>query len=225
MMRALFSGDMPQLVLFDLDGTLVDSVPDLAQAVDKMLCALDRPVAGLEKVRTWVGNGAAMLVKRALADDLHPSDEEDHQYRRAYNLFLNYYAQATADQSELYPGVRECLETLAVSGVRMGLVTNKPMQFTRSMLEGLQLDSYFEVVFGGDSFPEKKPHPRPLREAMVACGVEPDVTLMVGDSVSDVRAARAAGCPVVCVPYGYNHGSPISESLPDLIVETLDQMI
>lgn len=222
-MRQLFAGELPQLVLFDLDGTLVDSVPDLAQAVDKMLLALGRPSAGEAKVRTWVGNGAVMLVKRALSDNMSPTSE-DADFDHAYALFLEYYAAATADRSELYPGVKACLAALAEANIAMGVVTNKPIEFTHPMLASFGLEKYFQVVLGGDSLATKKPSPEPLWQAAKQCGVEIEQTLMVGDSKSDLGAARAAGCPVACVPYGYNHGLDIADFKPDLIVDQLDQL-
>ena len=211
--------------MFDLDGTLVDSIPDLAQAVDKMLHALGRPVAGIDKVACWVGNGASVLVRRALAGGLCDQQIDESLFKQAYPLFLQFYGEATSDQSELYPGALECLEGLKKQGVKLGLVTNKPILFTRSMLEGFQLDGFFDVVLGGDSLAEKKPDPMPLLEVMRRCDVQSEKALMVGDSVSDVRAARAAGCSVVCVSYGYNHGQPISLSEPDLVVDRLDQLL
>lgn len=223
-MQHLFAGEKPELILFDLDGTLVDSVPDLAQAVDRMLQAIDLPVAGIEAVRDWVGNGAAMLVRRALAGAMRPQ-EDDSRFEQAYQLFLQYYAEATADRSELYSGVEQTLQDLNASGVRMGVVTNKPIQFTDSMLSGFALAEYFDVVLGGDSLPQKKPSPEPLLHAMQLCGVSPEQTLMVGDSKTDVAAARAAGCPVVCVPYGYNHGEKIEEAKPDLVIECLTELV
>jgi len=226
-MRHLFDGNDPALVLFDLDGTLVDSVPDLAQAVDRMLLALDRKVAGIDQVRNWVGNGAQMLVKRALAGqhDVDNIDLDAALYERGYGLFLDYYGEATADQSELYPGVIECLDGLKARGIAMAVVTNKPISFTRSMLDGFGLSDYFPVVLGGDSLPTRKPDPEMLQVAMAESGATAAQTLMVGDSLNDVGAARNAGCPVACVPYGYNHGQPIEQAQPDLIVERLDQLL
>lgn len=226
-MRSLFGGRDPQLVLFDLDGTLVDSVPDLAQAVDRMLEALERPVAGLERVRDWVGNGAPMLVKRALAGalDIGGREPDAELFEAAYAHFLAYYGSATAERSEVYPGVVECLEGLHARGVALGVATNKPMRFTTPMLEGLGLQRFFTVVRGGDSLPTCKPDPAMLFDAIEQCGARPATTLMVGDSSNDVKAARAAGCPVAAVPYGYNHGEPIAASRPDLLVERLDALL
>lgn len=223
-MQELFEGQNPKLVLFDLDGTLVHSVPDLAQAIDRMLVAIDRLPAGIDKVGQWVGNGAAVLVRRSLADDMAGEGVDESLFDKAYELFLAFYSESTSDLSELYPGVLECLEWMRERGVKLGVVTNKPISFTHSMLEGFGISDFFEVVLGGDSLSERKPHPMPLQEAMKRCGTEPQNTLMVGDSVNDVAAARAAGCPVVCVPYGYNHGEDIALSNPDKIVGRLDHL-
>lgn len=222
-MQRFFAGKDPKLVLFDLDGTLVDSVPDLAQAIDRMLVEIDRLPAGVEKVRNWVGNGAAVLVKRALSGTMHPAKELDG-FDHAYALFLKFYAQATADKSELYSGVEQCLKTLQARGIQLGVVTNKPICFTETMLDGFSLSEYFQVVLGGDSLAQKKPEPEPLLSAMDACDAAPHNTLMVGDSSTDVRAARAAGCSVVCVPYGYNHGEDIALAKPDLVIENLSYL-
>ncbi len=224
-MRHLFDGQYPKLVLFDLDGTLVDSVPDLASAVDRMLIALLRPAAGVEKVRCWVGNGAPMLVKRALADCMCPSDADDPLFEKAYALFLQFYGESTAGDSVIYPGVLRCLQGLREAGVPMGLVTNKPIHFTHHLLSGMKIDHFFGVVLGGDSLAKKKPDPLPLQEIMRRFEVSPAETLMVGDSISDVNAARAAGCAIACVPYGYNHGEDIAMSDPDLMVERLDMLL
>ncbi len=226
-MRHLFEGNDPALVLFDLDGTLVDSVPDLAVAVDLMLETLDLAPAGVERVRDWVGNGAPTLVRRALHGELDVSAAAfaPGQFEEAYALFLQFYGESTATLSVLYPGVSECLKGLRARGISLGIATNKPMRFTTEMLQGLGIDSYFQVVIGGDSLPTCKPDPAMLLSAIEQCGAMPVTTLMVGDSSNDIRAARAAGCKVVAVPYGYNHGEPIEASAPDLIVERLDALL
>lgn len=224
-MRQLFADENPKLVLFDLDGTLVDSVPDLAHAIDRMLLELGKETAGIERVRSWVGNGASVLVQRALAGSIEAQIGNPDEFEKAYALFLKFYGEHTADQSCLYEGVEECLVALQNQQIKMGLVTNKPIQFTRTMLAGFKLDDYFDVVIGGDSLPQKKPSPEPLLEAMASCSATPSETLMVGDSKSDVGAARAAGCPVICVPYGYNHGEDIARYAPDLIVKSLAELV
>lgn len=226
-MKSLFKGKLPQLVLFDLDGTLLDSVPDLALATDQMLQALGRPAAGEERVRSWVGNGAAMLVKRAVTGLQEPSDTElDHAlFDQALQLFLDYYGKCCASKSQLYEGVMEFLQYLQADAVTMGLITNKPIGFTEPLLELFQLQQYFTIVLGGDSLEQKKPDPLPLNHAMQQLQVTPEQTLMVGDSRSDIHAARAAGCPVVAVSYGYNHGEPVSIYQPDRVVDNMLELI
>ncbi|MCP8689125.1 phosphoglycolate phosphatase [Marinobacterium sedimentorum] len=226
-MRSLFAGQDPALVLFDLDGTLVDSVPDLAVAVDRMLAALELEPAGVARVRDWVGNGAPTLVRRALHGQLEISDARlpEGRFDKAYGLFLQFYGESTAALSALYPGVLECLNGLQARGIRLGVATNKPMRFTGEMLQGLGIDGYFDVVIGGDSLPTCKPDPAMLISAIEQCGATPATTLMVGDSSNDVLAGRAAGCKVAAVPYGYNHGEPIAASAPDLIVARLDALL
>lgn len=224
MLKSLFQGQLPQLILFDLDGTLVDSVPDLAAAVDEMLLALDRPAVGLDSVRHWVGNGAQVLIRRALNNSMDDAGVETALFEQAQVLFFQAYAKHAVAHSALYSGVLECLSGLAEAKIPMGLVTNKPMQFTTPLLEGLGIAQYFSVVVGGDSYPEKKPHPMPLQQSMAQCGALPEMTLMVGDSISDLNAARAAGCAIVCVPYGYNHGQDIRLSGPDRVVDSLAEL-
>lgn len=226
-MRQLFEGQDPELILFDLDGTLVDSVPDLAAAVDEMLRALERPLAGLDKVRQWVGNGAPMLVQRALTGEQNPNAEaiDPVLFDKAFGLFMSAYGNSASHSSTLYPGVMACLQGLHARGIKLGVVTNKPIQFTHPILDEFGLSPFFSVVLGGDSLPQKKPSPEPLWHAMALAGVAAEYTLMVGDSKSDIGAARAAGCAVVAVPYGYNHGEPIQNYKPDLLVERLDQLL
>lgn len=225
LLTSLYDDQFPQLVLFDLDGTLLDSVPDLALAVDRMLAALKRPLAGEALVRDWVGNGAQVLVQRALAYGDANNEPDKTLFERAFALFLNHYGQCCAEQSQLYPGVREYLNFLHERQVDMGLVTNKPISFTEVLLDEFDLRRYFSVVLGGDSLVEKKPHPLPLQHAMIARRVAAEQTLMVGDSRSDIKAAQAAGCRVVAVTYGYNHGEPVSLYQPDIIVDDLMQLV
>lgn len=213
----------PELVLIDLDGTLVDSVPDLADSVDRMLADLGRPAAGEARVRDWVGNGVERLVKRALVDALE-GEPEPALFERGYPLFMGYYAENTAGRSRLYPGVREGLEYLRSAVDHVACVTNKAERFTRPLLQALGVADSFELVVSGDTLPKKKPDPVPLLYAAEFFKVQPEHALMVGDSVNDVSAARAAGYAVVCVPYGYNHGRDIRESEPDAVIETLAEL-
>ena len=226
-LKTLFKGELPQLVLFDLDGTLLDSVPDLALAVDRMLTAMRMPEAGEDRVRNWVGNGAQMLVKRALVglDSPVGSEPELALFDRAFPLFLQHYSACCSEKSQLYSGAIELLTALQSAQVGMGLITNKPISFTETLMDDFGLNSYFSIILGGDSLAEKKPHPLPLLYAMEKAGVGPDKTLMVGDSRSDIEAAQAAGCKVVAVTYGYNHGEPVARYAPDLIVDNLTALI
>ncbi len=226
-MKALFNGEFPKRVMFDLDGTLVDSALDLTAAVDNMLQALGREPAGEAKVRQWVGNGAQVLVKRALTGELHPSEEalEPELFQAAYDVFLAAYAQSNGRYAKLYPGVEALLAHLHQASVPMAVITNKPMAFTTPLLKAMQIDQYFDLVLGGDSLPAKKPDPLPLLTVCEASGCLPEQALMVGDSRHDVAAARAAGCPVVAVSYGYNHGEPIESCSPDRVVDSFEELI
>jgi phosphoglycolate phosphatase len=214
----------PDMILIDVDGTLVDSVPDLAYCVDEMMQRMGRPVHGEARVRDWVGNGVERLVRRALLGQLEgePSGED---FERAYPLFLELYADNTAKRSRLYPGVREGIQTLKAAGFRLGCVTNKAARFTEPLLKDLGVRDAFEIVISGDTLPQKKPDPAPLLHAAEFFGVEPARALMIGDSVSDVKAARAAGFRIVCMSYGYNHGEDIRDCGPDAVIDDMTQLL
>ncbi len=213
----------PEMVLIDLDGTLVDSVPDLTFCVDEMMQELGLPVRGEARVRTWVGNGVERLVRRALTDSLDGEPEEE-LFQRAYPIFLRLYAENTSGRSRLYPGVREGLDYLRSAGFKLGCVTNKAEQFTLPLLDDMGIRDYFGIVVSGDTLAEKKPHPMPLLHAAKFFGVEPANALMLGDSMSDVKAARAAGFNVVCMSYGYNHGIDIREANPDAVLDSMAEL-
>ncbi|MCU7920501.1 MAG: phosphoglycolate phosphatase [Candidatus Thiodiazotropha sp. (ex Epidulcina cf. delphinae)] len=210
----------PEMILIDVDGTLVDSVPDLAYCVDEMMKQLGRPPHGEAKVRDWVGNGVERLVRRALIGRLDGEPEET-DFERAYPLFLDLYAVNTSQRSMLYPGIREGLGYLKNQGYRLGCVTNKAARFTLPLLKDLGVDSDFEIIIAGDTLPKKKPDPMPLLHAAKSLGVDPVAALMVGDSQSDVKAARAAGFQIVCMSYGYNHGEDIRQYKPDAVIDSL----
>lgn len=210
----------PELVLIDVDGTLVDSVPDLTFCVDETMQAMGLPQRGEEAVRQWVGNGVERLVERALVNhvDGHPAQE---MFDTALPVFLELYAKNTSQRSRLYPGVKEGLEFLAAQGFKLGSVTNKAERFTVPLLKTLGIFDAFEIVISGDTLPKKKPDPMPLIHAAQHFGVTPRQALMVGDSRSDVKAARAAGFQIVCVSYGYNHGEDIRDYAPDAVIDTM----
>jgi phosphoglycolate phosphatase len=208
------------MILMDLDGTLVDSVPDLAYCIDAMLERLGRPPRGEAAVRTWVGNGVERLVQRALTGRLE-GEADAAYFERAQRIFLDLYRANTSERSHLYPGVRDGLDYLKTAGYPLGCVTNKPAQFAEPLLRDLGVRDYFGIVVSGDTLPRRKPDPLPLLHAAAHFGVEPGDALMVGDSVSDVKAARAAGFAIVCMTYGYNHGVDIRTAHPDAVIDSL----
>lgn len=213
----------PEMVLIDVDGTLVDSVPDLAHCVDVMMSKLGMPARGEARVRHWVGNGVERLVKRALIDRLD-GEPDPGLYDKALPIFVECYSENTCRGSRLYPGARAGVEWLKQAGFRLACVTNKAARFTEPLLETLGVRSYFEVVVSGDSVANKKPHPEPLLYAAARLGVAPAHALMVGDSVNDVEAARAAGFQIACVSYGYNHGQDIREARPDAVIDSIAEL-
>jgi phosphoglycolate phosphatase len=210
-------------VLFDLDGTLVHSAPDLAAAVNRMLHDLGHAEQPLENVITWVGNGMTRLVKRALTGDMH-AEPDAGLFARALTLFKTHYAAHLAVHTKPYAGTPAVLETLAGRGFSLGCVTNKPAMFTVPLLQQLGLDKYFRVVVSGDTTPVRKPDPAPLRHACEALGIDAARAMLVGDSANDVQAARNAGMPVICVSYGYNHGRDVRELNPDVVVDSLAEV-
>jgi len=213
----------PEMILIDVDGTLVDSVPDLAYCVDVLMERLGRPPHGEAAVRNWVGNGVERLVRRALVGQLD-GEPPDADFDRAYPIFLDLYAENTSKRSVLYPGVREGLDWMAAAGYRLGCVTNKAAQFTIPLLTDLGVIDRFGIVVSGDTLPQKKPDPAPLLHAAAHFGVDPTQSLMVGDSVSDVKAARAAGFGIVCMSYGYNHGVDIRLARPDAVIDSMVEL-
>jgi phosphoglycolate phosphatase len=210
----------PEMILIDVDGTLVDSVPDLAFCVDEMMQQLGREPRGETRVRNWVGNGVERLVRRALIGKLDGEPAND-EFEKAYPIFLDLYADNTSKRSLLYPGVREGLDYLKAAGYALGCVTNKAAQFTIPLLKDPGVYDDFSIVVSGDTLEHKKPHPAPLLHAAEFFKVDPANALMVGDSISDVKAARAAGFSIACVPYGYNHGEDIRVAKPDLVIESI----
>jgi phosphoglycolate phosphatase len=211
------------MILIDLDGTLIDSVPDLAFCVDAMMTELGLPVRGEAAVRNWVGNGVERLVQRALCNDLD-GQPDAALFERALPVFMRLYQENTSQRSCLYPGVREGLDLLQAQAYRLGCVTNKAERFTLPLLRDKGILDRFELVVSGDTLEKKKPDPMPLLYAAERFGVAPADSLMVGDSRSDVKAARAAGFRIVCMTYGYNHGADIREEHPDVVLDRLDQL-
>ena len=223
-----FDEHWPAVALFDLDGTLVDSALDLAAAVDQTLQQLQRDPAGLEHVRQWVGHGAAILMRRALAgradwEAVKPAD--DTLFEEALALFFQHYQNTSGQYAKVYPGVIECLQRLQQLGCPMAVVTNKPEQFVAPLLKQLSLDGYFSLIVGGDTLPTKKPDPAPLLYAMEFLRGQPATTVMVGDSAADVGAAQAADIACVAVTYGYNFGGSVRTLGADAVVDSLTELL
>ena len=213
----------PQMVLIDLDGTLIDSVPDLAYCVDALMSQLGLPPRGEAKVRQWVGNGIERLVKRALLDQLD-GEPDPALLAKALPIYFELYKDNLSKRSRLYPGVKEGLQFLLDAGYKLGCITNKAAAFTEPLLKDLGIYDYFQIVVSGDTLPVKKPDPLPLLHAARFFKVDPRHALMVGDSISDVKAARAAGFQVICMSYGYNHGQDIRDAHPDAVIDSMVQL-
>lgn len=215
-----------KFIAFDLDGTLLDSVPDLAIAADQAVQALGYPSVSVEQVRDYVGNGADVLIGRSLSQSLTINPELSDELRaEARELFDEFYEQSGHKLSNLYPTVKETLEELHQAGFTMAVVTNKPSKFVPHILEQHGIAKYFVDVLGGDAFPEKKPNPVALNWLMEKHQVQPLEMLMVGDSKNDILAAKNAGCTSFGLTYGYNHGEPISASNPDFVADKLSELL
>ena len=213
----------PKGILFDLDGTLVDSVPDIGNAANLMLTALDMPNHSDQLLQSWVGNGTPQLVKRALTGSL---DEEPQEqlFNRALGLFQETYAEHIFERSRLYPGVFQTLGRFASVGIDMACVTNKPTRHTGLLLEKSGIAHFFSCTVAGDTLAQRKPEPEQLLHAAALLGLKPDQCVMVGDSQNDIVAAKAAGMPVLCLTYGYNQGQDLSASQPDVLVDTFGEL-
>ncbi len=206
-------------IVIDLDGTLLHSAPQLAEAANRMLREMDRPPVSQELLASYIGNGIGWLVKRALTGEMHATPDAA-LYEHAMPIFERHYAGLLLG-SKPYDGVIDGLEAMRSAGFPMGCITNKAARFTGPLLEGTGLAKYFDIVVSGDTLPEKKPHPLPLLHAAEFFGVPAERLLLIGDSLNDTLAARAAGCPVFCVPYGYNHGEPAETLDTDAVIADL----
>jgi phosphoglycolate phosphatase len=207
-------------VMIDLDGTLLDTIADLAVATNEMRAALDLAPLPEVRVRSFVGKGIAKLVKRALTDD-PDGDPAPALFERGMAVFDERYAAVNGHHTTIYPGVREGLDRMLAMGLPLACVTNKSGRYAEPLLVRQGLARYFGVLVAGDTLPQRKPDPAPLLHACRHFGVAPGSMLMVGDSANDVEAARAAGCPVFCVTYGYSEGTDVRTLQVDAIVETL----
>jgi phosphoglycolate phosphatase len=214
-------------VMIDLDGTLLDTVPDLAAAAARMLAALNLPGRTQEEIRSYIGKGIPNLVQRCLqasAGDARADVLQDGAlHAEALALYQDFYFEESGRRAEIYPGVIEGLERFRAMRLRLACVTNKAARFTVPLLEHMGLAPYFELVVSGDTLAHKKPDPMPLVHICAAFSLAPPQVLLVGDSANDALAARAAGCPVLCVSYGYNEGGDVRNLDCDAIVESLSE--
>ena len=206
--------------IIDLDGTLVDTVGDFEVALRLALADLGWPPVPHDFIARTVGKGSEHLLTMTLAEVGAPAA----LYDQAWSRYQHHYMAVNGQHSEVYPGVFEGLDSLRGAGLKLACLTNKPTAFARPLLLAKGLDGYFTAVFGGDAFARKKPDPLPLLQTCLALGSHPARTLMVGDSSNDAAAARAAGCPVVLVSYGYNHGQPAASAHPDAVLDSLAEL-
>jgi phosphoglycolate phosphatase len=206
--------------IVDLDGTMVDTLGDFEVALGRMLIDLSLPLVPRSFIELTVGKGSEHLIRQTLAR----AGGRSEQYDQAWARYQRHYQDINGERSIVFDGVVEGLRRFQQLGLKLACLTNKPTAFARPLLKSKGLADYFPVAFGGDAFARKKPDPLPLVETCKALGTEPARTLMVGDSSNDARAARAAGCPVVLVSYGYNHGEPIATAGADRVVDRLDEI-
>ena len=212
-------GDI-QAAIIDLDGTMVDTLGDFDAVLNTVLHELGLPSVRREFLGRTIGKGSEHLIRSTLAE----VGAGEALYERTWALYQQRYLEVNGDHSAVFPGVVEGLTRLRARGWKLACLTNKPNAFAVPLLHSKGLAGFFDAVFGGDAFERKKPDPLPLLKTCEALGTLPARTLMVGDSSNDVRAARAAGCPVVLVSYGYNHGEPVAAAGADRVIDQIDQL-
>ena len=206
------------LVIFDLDGTLIDSKLDLAHAVNATLRHMGRTPLANERVYSYVGNGAPVLIRRALGEQAAEGEVQE-----GLEFFLEYYRDHMLDYTVPYPGVRESVERLSEAKVRLAVLTNKPVRISRAIIEGLGMGPFFRQVYGGNSFDFKKPHPIGVETLVAECGATREKTLMVGDSSVDIQTARNAGVLSAGVTYGFQPES-LADPAPDLLMDRMEDV-
>jgi len=215
-----------EVLIFDLDGTLIDSVPDLALSTNKMLEALNMTTYSTDVIRSWVGNGAEVLTKRALSGSINISSELNPSIvEKALSIFLDFYSKNVCVDTCLYPNVKNTLETLQSNGYRLVIVTNKPEQFISPILETFGLNNLFEIIVGGDSLPKRKPDPMQLEYVCKTLSVNASKCVMIGDSKNDIFAATAANMESIGLTYGYNHGENIKSQGATLVLDDFADII
>nr|WP_315486850.1 phosphoglycolate phosphatase [uncultured Undibacterium sp.] len=209
-----------QAAIIDLDGTMLDTAPDFLVAINRMRAEFSLQPLDIVTITNFVGKGSENLIHRVLSTDFNQAQVEQH-FEQAMASYQKHYLAINGDYSTLYPDVIEGLQALKAQGLRLACVTNKPIAFTTPLLTKKGLSDFFEIVYGGDSLARKKPDPLPLLQVCLDFHLAPAQVVAIGDSSNDAKAARAAGCPVLTVPYGYNHGEAVQTIESDGIVETL----
>ena len=213
-----------RLIVFDLDGTLIDSAPDLVKAVNYALTKLDKPTHSQVTIQQWIGNGADVLVKRALLNNWHIGEIPD-DFEIAFELFKTYYAEHDWVHSRLYDGVLETLQTLKNADFKLACVTNKTARFTNPLMETAGLAPYFDFIASGDTFVEMKPEPLPLLETAKLFNVVPENAWMIGDSINDISAGKRAGFKTIAVSYGYAGQHSMAELNADYTVNAILEIV
>lgn len=225
MITSVFDLSRFDAVIIDLDGTMVDTLGDFAVALSLMLGEMGLPAISADAIEPMVGKGSEHLIGSVLDHVLAPTGvaRTPALFEQAWSRYQHHYRLVNGQHSAVFPGVSDGLKLLRARGLRLACITNKPTDFARALLVAKGLDGFFEVVYGGDAFKRKKPDPMPLVKTCEYLGTSPARTLMLGDSSNDARAARAAGCPVVLVTYGYNHGEPVGDVDADGFVDAFTE--
>lgn len=210
-------------IVIDLDGTLLHTAPELAESANRMLRDMGRAPVSQDLLKSYIGNGIHWLVKRALTGDMY-AEPDAALFDQALPIYEKHYTELSCN-SKPFQNVVQGLDAMKAAGFRLGCITNKVERYTTPILKSAGLAKYFEIVVAGDTLPEKKPHPMPLLHSAKFFGVPVEQLLLVGDSLSDAQAARAAGCPIICVPYGYNHGEPVETLNVDAVIPDLSALM
>jgi len=213
---------LKELIIFDLDGTLINSVPDLATSVNFMLNKLNRKTFSEDEIHKWVGNGATALVKRALSGSREIKEINETLFNKAFEIFMTYYQNNVCEKTIIYPNVKETLEKLQHK--KLAIVTNKPYKFIEPILKKLDIDM-FDLYIGADSLDEKKPSPKPLLYVCKKFNINPKNAIMIGDSKNDIISAKNANIESVGVTWGYNYGESIEKYNPDYIIDDMQKLL
>ncbi len=219
--ETICNGNWPQLICFDLDGTLVDSAPSITYAIDSSLKEFGIKPAGLNQVRHWIGLGSSHLIKKTQ----EWAKLEDKNYKALYDAFLKHYQKNLVINATLYSNVEYILKTLSEQNIYLALITNKPSAFVKPLMDHFGLSHYFHLMLGGDTLTEKKPSPLPITHCLDYFNVHPDNALMVGDSITDFQAASSAGIKSALVTYGYHNNTNLEELDADLLIDDLLKLI